>query len=105
MIKIKKNIPLVDCDSHTVHSGNCSARNADDDYRTDYDYADTPKADNSTGACHNRMSMVHAYDSNRRYCNRISIARSDNLETNVRTLNMQRGGGGKKVYICLRIQK
>lgn len=84
-----KNIPLVDCGSHAVHSGNWqrSARIAGDDYRNDYDAADTPKAGNSTGACHNRMPMDYAYDSNRRYCNRIPIeyTRSDNLETNVRS--------------------
>lgn len=75
----------MDCGSHAVHSDNCSVKIAGDDYRNDYDGADSPKADNSTGACHSRMPMVQTYDSNRRYYNRSPIGiRSDNLETNVR---------------------
>lgn len=67
-----------------MRSGNwyCSARIAGGDYRNDYDDADIPKAGNSTDAFHNWMPMVHAYDSNRRYCNPIGN-HSDNLETNV----------------------
>lgn len=68
-----------------MHSGNwCFARIAGDDYRNDYDDADTLKASNSTGAYHNRMPnrMVHAFDLNRRCYNRMLIGtRSDNLET------------------------
>lgn len=114
--KKRRNIPLVDYGSRAVHSGvvhsgNCSVRIADD-YRNYDDDTDSPKTDNSTDACHNLvlMTMIHAYDSNWRCCNRCCIRtgsdnleanHSDNLEANAlgNTLNMHRES--LCTYICV----